>query len=520
MPHVCGRWAKQRSNEILTAYFNAVGYTAWENIWGIWNGFHPRDGALLKRATAILRHYHPLLSSSNVAWLPHYPLRMASNGGNTTVFASKFAGADQELWLFINTANVDTDAWLDTPAREDHDFFDVYHGIPMQVQKTDSCLVKSCKESWTDTVKVRVEARGLTAVLRTIPGKLPEKDKQFLETMAKLTATPLHNISGVWGPPTTQTLVTDGQKPSALKDMANMIPVFGSKSYDFRIRGTMIEGFSNDDGVLDVWEGVDVQYPWETVPTKYHAKHLIEVGDLLVDKFPVTNKAFEKFLKEANYTPQDSGHFLRHWGNDGCIGALDCKMPAGVEQQPVVNVGLPDARSYCAYFGKRLPHEWEWQYVAQGGNPDKAYPWGNEWDAKRMPAVHGDASTYTMTNVGQSPSGASKDGIEDLLGLVYHWTDEYTDAHTRRAVLRGAPAFQPQLWREARWQPWYFPGLDGDWKDGAPWDKPYTVEAKQYASLFNLTAHGNYLLMTPSLDRAGTVGFRCVADSDSQTQHI
>merc|ERR1719453_172717 len=62
MPHICGRFAKQRSNEILTAFFNAVGYTAWENIWGIWNGFHQRDGELLRRATSILRHFHSLLA--------------------------------------------------------------------------------------------------------------------------------------------------------------------------------------------------------------------------------------------------------------------------------------------------------------------------------------------------------------------------------------------------------------------------------------------------------------------------
>lgn len=331
--------------------------------------------------------------------------------------------------------------------------------------------------------------------------------------MANMTAHPLALFSNVWGPATKQTLVHNVQTTGSLKDMTNMLHVFGSSSYEFRIRGTMIEGFIGDDGVEDVWEGVDVQYPWESVPTKYHANHVLEIADLLVDKYPVTNAAFASFLTASNYTPQDAGHFLRHWGADGCTGAVDCKLPKGIEQQPVVNVGLPDARAYCTHFGKRLPHEWEWQYIAQGGDPDRAYPWGNKWDGTMMPEAHADASTYKMTDVGKFPKGASKDGIEDFVGLIYHWTDEYADPHTRRAVLRGAPAFQPQLWREARWQPWYFPGLDGDWRKGAPWAKPYTVEPKNYASLFNLTAHGNYLLMTPSLDRAGTIGFRCVADS-------
>merc|ERR1712070_559130 len=136
------------------------------------------------------------------------------------------------------------------------------------------------------------------------------------------------------------------------------------------------------------------------------------------------------------------------------------------------------------------------------------------WNPNVMPTTHPDASTYEMSDVGLFPAGASKDGVEDLLGLIYHWTDEYADPHTRRAVLRGANAFQPQRFEEARYQPWYFPGLFGDWKDGDPWGPPYTLEAKDYSKLFNLTAHGNYLLMCPSLDRAGTVGFRCVADGE------
>merc|ERR1711865_789021 len=270
------------------------------------------------------------------------------------------------------------------------------------------------------------------------------------------------------------------------------------------------------DGVLDVWEGVDVQYPWESVPTKYHAPHVMPVSDFFIDKYPVTNHEFEKFLHDSSYSPADNGHFLRHWGSDGCTGSTNCSMPDAIKHQPVVNVGIDDARAYCAYANKRLPREWEWQYAAQGGDPDRWYPWGSDWNPDVMPATHDDASTYEMSDVGLFPAGASKDGVEDLLGLIYHWTDEFADPHTRRAVLRGANAFQPQRFEEARFQPWYFPGLSGDWKDGDPWAEPYTVEPKNYASLFNLTAHGNYLLMTPSLDRAGTIGFRCVVDAPSE----
>ena len=68
------------------------------------------------------------------------------------------------------------------------------------------------------------------------------------------------------------------------------------------------------------------------------------------------------------------------------------------------------------------------------------------------------------------------------LGNVWHWTDESTDEHTRAAILRGGSHYQPQGSR------WYFP------------------------QAYKLSEHGKYLLMAPSLDRSGAIGFRCVLD--------
>jgi formylglycine-generating enzyme required for sulfatase activity len=72
----------------------------------------------------------------------------------------------------------------------------------------------------------------------------------------------------------------------------------------------------------------------------------------------------------------------------------------------------------------------------------------------------------------------------DLVGNVWQWTDEYLDEHTRGGILRGGSYYQPQG------SIWYFP------------------------QAYKNNQHGKLLLMAPSYDRAGTLGFRCVMDAE------
>lgn len=57
MSHGCERWSKNHTQFILHAYFNAVGFVSWENVWGTWNQMRDVDGELLRRAATIERFF-------------------------------------------------------------------------------------------------------------------------------------------------------------------------------------------------------------------------------------------------------------------------------------------------------------------------------------------------------------------------------------------------------------------------------------------------------------------------------
>ena len=145
-------------------------------------------------------------------------------------------------------------------------------------------------------------------------------------------------------------------------------------------------------------------------------------------------------------------------------------------------VSLEDARSCASWAGKRQPHEWEWPYAAQGAD-GRPYPWASEWDPDAVPVPDKSRNMRGPDPVNAHAKGVSLLGVMDMVGNVWQWTDEYVDEHTRAAIVRGGNHYQPQG------SIWYFP-------------EAYKNEQ-----------HGKLLLMAPSYDRSGTLGFRCVKDA-------
>ncbi|MBV8820670.1 MAG: formylglycine-generating enzyme family protein [Acidobacteriaceae bacterium] len=445
MVNISDRWNRNRTDDLQYAFFNGEGWESWENIWGIWNGVTARDGESTRRVAAMERALAPFLTSEE--WEPFYPTHRYG------VFASKWPSGQETVWTIVNRNEYDVQGReMSVPTQPGTRYFDLYHGTELKPESSgDSCVLT-----------FPLEAHGFAAILAT-PGEPSAEIRKLMIAMQEMTAKPLSSYSSEWRTLPQKMVDSEATRPSAASP-ESMARIEGG-DYVFRVEGIEIEGFN------DI--GVDVQYPWEDTPRRFH-EHRMQIKPFFIDKYPVTNTQFKKFLEATKYHPKDDLHFLADWKGG--------TYPAGWDNKPVTWVSREDAAAFAKWAGKRLPHEWEWQFAAQGTDGRK-YPWGDEWNASAVPEADRGRTLRGPDNVEAHPGGASPYGVMDMVGNVWQWTDEFVDEHTRGGILRGGDYYQPQG------SIWYFP------------------------QAYRNDQHGKLLLMSPGYDRAATLGFRCVVDA-------
>lgn len=446
MVNVTDRFTRDKTNSLQHALFNGVGYATMENLWGFWYGMTAHDAEAVLRITRIERALADLMVSPD--WEPHAPTLQPG------VFASGFPGSDRTVWTLVNRNEYAvTGEQLRVPAAAGVRYYDVWRGSELTPAISGG----------TATLRFPIEGLGFGAVVATRENPPEGSLKDLLAYMAERSKRPLSAYSREWKA-LPQTIVEIQSTRAADTPPEGMVRI-PAGDYDFVVRGIEIEG-GNDPGV-------DVQYPWEDAPRRFHRQRL-KMASFFIDRTPVTNRQYKRFLDATRYRPDDDHNFLRDW-RDGTF-------PEGWAEKPVTWVSIEDARAYAAWAGKRLPHEWEWQYAAQS-HDGRLYPWGNDWNARMVsPPDHG-PTRRPPGDVTAFPQGASPWGVLDLVGNVSQWTDEFRDDHTRAAIIRGAASYQPLG------SIWYFP------------------------QTYRLDEHQKYLLMSPGRDRAGTIGFRLVVDA-------
>ena len=140
-----------------------------------------------------------------------------------------------------------------------------------------------------------------------------------------------------------------------------------------------------------------------------------------IDKYEVSNRAFQAFVDAGGYTAQsnwsDAGWA---WLEQQSTSSLPKFCLGNLPDNPAACVTWYEAEAYAHWRGGRLPTEAEWEYAARG--PDAlSYPWGNEFDSSRCNLV----DSKGLQPVGSYPTGASWVGALDMAGNVMEWVQDW-----------------------------------------------------------------------------------------------
>lgn len=156
-------------------------------------------------------------------------------------------------------------------------------------------------------------------------------------------------------------------------------------------------------------------------------QHECSTKGFYLDRTPVTNKQFRKFVEEAGYISEaEKGDGAPIWGEGHwkVLPGISWKNPLGellpedFDHHPVTQVTYADAVAYAEWMGRRLPTEEEWEYAARGGQRDIKYPWGNEITRSNANYL-GEGTTPVMQYQ------ANGYGLYEMAGNVWEWTSSW-----------------------------------------------------------------------------------------------
>ncbi|KAL0276942.1 UNVERIFIED_CONTAM: hypothetical protein PYX00_004398 [Menopon gallinae] len=198
-------------------------------------------------------------------------------------------------------------------------------------------------------------------------------------------------------------------------------------------------------------------------------KRSVTMKGFFLDKYEVSNAEFEKFVESTKYVTEaekfgDSFVFenllsdsVRETVTQAVARApwwlpvkgADWRHPEGFDSSiddrmdhPVIHVSWNDAKAFCAWAGKRLPTEAEWEYACRGGKKNRLFPWGNNLLPKGEHRANIWQGTFPDNDEGQdgyigtapvTEFPPNDYGLHNMIGNVWEWTSDYwTISHSRQ----------------------------------------------------------------------------------------
>jgi len=165
--------------------------------------------------------------------------------------------------------------------------------------------------------------------------------------------------------------------------------------------------------------------------------HTVYLDAFWIDQTEVTNGQYALCVADgACQEPHSSASKTRisYYGNPE------------FKDYPVTYVDWYMAEAYCAWAGRRLPSEAEWEKTARGTD-ERLYPWGDEIDSTLANYGGYSRENSDTTAVGSYPNGASPYGALDMAGNVWEWVADvydftyYSNSPTENPLGPAAAAF-------------------------------------------------------------------------------
>ncbi len=145
-----------------------------------------------------------------------------------------------------------------------------------------------------------------------------------------------------------------------------------------------------------------------------------------IDVYEVTKKEFEACVAAGVCKSKGTqAHYVGYSVENPYCVIGNSESP---DTMPANCVSWYGARAYCAWLGKRLPSEAEWEFAARGTD-GRWYPWGKSPGPScnnvvmEGPSDWGCDSGFAMP-VGSMEAGKSFFGLYDMAGNVWEWVED------------------------------------------------------------------------------------------------